>query len=269
MKEPCGLECCPVACCPCTPPQGQGFAFLVQPVHARTCTSGRAHWCRHPSTRCCVTRVEPHHPVLPRVLFAVVHPSTRHTHTRHADAHKVEHSGHLDPLFVASLFCSPGVSRVAVELPPWPVRRRSLSTSTPGRRFVAVAHLPGAGSQACVHVHTRSTARLPNRITEPLFPLFVIELDVLLCRHREPKCTGAHVSVELSTPSLSLLAIESGHWIDLDHVVGLAFTLVFTPTGTATPNRATGDLCFHLSHDLVVEGRCRPRPPIFLAQTEP
>lgn len=126
---------------------------------------------------------------------------------------------------------------------------------------MAVAHLPGAGSQACVHVHTRSTARLPNRITEPLFPLFVIELDVLLCRHREPKRTGAHVSVELSTPSLSLLAIESGHWIDLDHVVGLAFTLVFTPTGTATPTAPPGiyvSTCRTTSSSKVDAGQGRP-----------
>jgi hypothetical protein len=69
--------------------------------------------------------------------------------------------------------------------------------------------LPSARHQFCAadmavpsvfgtHTNTR------NRGAEPLLHLSVTMLDIPPCRHREPLRTGAHVSIEPSTPSSNL-----------------------------------------------------------------
>jgi hypothetical protein len=55
----------------------------------------------------------------------------------------------------------------------------------------------------------------------------------------------AHMCSSSYRPQVrAFLATKSKHRINLVHAVGLAFTLAFTPTDTATPSRAAGDLCF-------------------------
>jgi hypothetical protein len=147
--------------CPLVASVTTGRLCRCRCLQCRTCTTSRSFpWSCLPS---CTLRHD----------AAVVHPSSSAlAYTSCGCTHARAFWPPRPPFRSLSLLFTWGVPlRVPVEPPPWPVRRCSLSRSTPGRQFALVAHLPGSGSQACVHTHTRACAHARARGAEPLFPI--------------------------------------------------------------------------------------------------